>query len=311
MTDAELSAAIEQLRPQLRLHCYRMLGSAHDSDDMVQEAILRAWRARATLGDPARARPWLYRIATNVCFDELARRSRRGLASDLYPPAPGDAPVVAPAEDAPWLEPIPDAWLAGAGTGGDPEAQCELRESVALAFVAALQVLSPPQRATLLLRDVVGLSADETADALEQSVSATNSALHRARVALEEQRPAREHAPERAHAELLARYVRALEAHDLDAMLALAHEDMHTTMPPSPTWIRGYADTVPFYRAMFARWAGVTIRAVPIGVNGGLGCTFARDGKVTAVEAIEVRDGKLFRIHHFMQPAVIALFTAA
>jgi len=300
MTDAELSATIEQLRPQLRLHCYRMLGSAHDSDDMVQEAILRAWRSRATLGDAARARPWLYRIATNVCFDELARRGRRGLASDLFAPAAGDAPARAPLEDDPWLEPIPDTWL-------DPQAQYELRESVALAFVAALQVLSPPQRAALLLRDVVGLSADETADALEQSVSATNSALHRARVAIEDSSVRREPATP-AHGELLARYVRALEQHDIDAMLALVHEDMHTTMPPSPTWIRGYAETVPFYRAMFARWVGQDIRAVPIGVNGGLGCTFARGGKVTAVEAIEVRDGKLYRIHHFMQPGVIALF---
>src|SRR5262245_31852401 len=188
MTDAALSidftAAVEPLRPALRLHCYRMLGSSHDSDDMVQETMLRAWRARASLEDPSRVKPWLYRIATNACLDELARRSRRGLAADVVPPVPGDSfPPAPPIEDSAWLEPMPDAWLAG--SVDDPEARYTLRESVALAFVAALQVLLPAQRATLLLRDVVGLSAEEAAEALDQSVSAANSALHRARATIE------------------------------------------------------------------------------------------------------------------------------
>src|SRR5262245_30554214 len=139
MTDAssDFTAALEPLRPGLRLHCYRMLGSSHDSDDMVQEAMLRAWRARDSLADPARVKPWLYRIATNACLDELATRSRRALASDLVPASPGDQfPPAAPLEDAAWLEPIPDGWLASAE---DPGARYALRESVALAFVAALQ----------------------------------------------------------------------------------------------------------------------------------------------------------------------------
>src|SRR5262245_20338188 len=175
MTDhTEFTAAVESLRPVLRLHCYRMLGSSHDSDDLVQETLLRAWRKRDTLADPARVKPWLFRIATNACLDELAQRPRRALAADLHPPVPGDTfPPAPPTDDAPWLEPMPDTWLVGCAT--DPAARYTLRESVALAFVAALQVLSPAQRATLLLRDVAGLSAEEAADALDQSLSATNS----------------------------------------------------------------------------------------------------------------------------------------
>jgi len=309
-TSVDFTVTVEPLRRALRLHCYRMLGSSHDSDDMVQETMLRAWRARASLEDPARVKPWLYRIATNACLDELAKRSRRGLAGDVAPPAPGDAyPPAAAIDDAAWLEPMPDAWLASSAE--DPAARYTLRESVALAFVAVLQVLVPAQRATLLLRDVVGLSAEEAAEALDQSVSAANSALHRARAAIEHKVARRDpdaFAGALADEPVVARYLRALAAHDIDAMIALVHDDMHTTMPPSPTWLSGYADNVEFYRRMFARWDGEDIAAVPVGVNGGAGCEFRRGGVVRAIEAIEVRDGKIFRMHHFMQPGVIALF---
>ena len=314
MTDpgADFTAALAPLRPGLRLHCYRMLGSSHDSDDLVQETLLRAWRSRGSLEDPARIKPWLYRIATNACLDELARRSRRVLASELGPAAPGDTyPPAAPIEDAAWLEPMPDAWLTDAAA--DPETRYALRESVALAFVAALQVLSPAQRATLLLRDVVGLSAEDAAAALDQSVSAANSALHRARIAIEDKVAHRAPAefaaaPAPADQAVLARYIRALETHDIDAMIALVHDDMHTTMPPSPTWVAGRADNIAFYRRMFAGWRDVQIGAVRIGVNGGAGCAFLRGGVVRAIEAIEVQGDKIHRMHHFMQPAVIALF---
>lgn len=314
MTDAaiDFTAAAEQLRPALRLHCYRMLGSSHDSDDMVQETLLRAWRARASLDDPTRVKPWLYRIATNACLDELARRSRRGLGADVTPPTPGDRyPPAPPIDDAAWLEPMPDAWLAGCAD--DPQASYTLRESVALAFVAALQELSPAQRATLLLRDVVGLSAEEAAAALDQSVPAANSALHRARLAIEHRVARRDpgaFAGAPADEAVLAGYMRALETRDVDAMIALIHDDMHTTMPPSPTWIAGRADNTEFYRRMFARWVDEAIRVVPTGVNGRPGFEFHRGGVVRAIEAVEVADGKLRRMHHFMQPSVIAIFRA-
>lgn len=294
MTEAELTAAIAALRPALRLHCYRMLGCASDAEDLAQEACLRAWRARGSLDDSARVKPWLYRIATNACLDEIDRKKRAPRLLAHGEPSPGTTLPPAPAIDAPWLEPIPDSWVS----------EYELRESVALAFVAALQLLSPPQRAALLLRDVVGMSAEECAAVLEQTVSAVNSALHRARQAVA--KPAT--APP-VDAEVLARYLRALAAQDVDAMIALVHAEMHTTMPPSPTWIRGRADSVEFYRRMFARWSGLAIRGEVIGVSGAPGVAFSRDGVVTAIESIETRDGAIYRMHHFMQPEVIARFS--
>jgi len=303
--DTQFASAVEPLRGALRAHCYRMLGSAHDSDDMVQEALLRAWRARETLVDPDRLRPWLFRIATNVCLDELATRPRRVLASDVSAATAGDYPPSPPSDEIPWLEPMPDAWLAHEH---DPAARYALRESVALAFVAALQILSPAQRAVLLLRDVVGFTAEETAAALDQSVSATNSALHRARVAIDGSAPA---AFTGVTAEpVVAAYVRAIAERDIDAMLALLHDDIHTTMPPSPTWIAGRADNEQFYRRMFSGWAAGDVRVVPIGVNGGIGFEFHRGGVLRAIEAVEVRDGRIYRMHHFMQPGVVALFAS-
>jgi len=313
-TDTTFSASIEPLRGALRLHCYRMLGSSHDSDDLVQETLLRAWRARDTLVDPARLKPWLYRIATNACLDELARRPRRALASELGAPADPTAAYPEPLDAAQWLEPMPDSWLASAPSL-DPAARYTLRESVALAFVAALQVLSPLQRATLLLRDVLGFSAEEVATSLALSVAATHSALHRARDAIEARVADREPASFAAGAAetdgaVLARYMRAIAESDLDVMLALIHEDLHTTMPPLPTWIAGRAANEVFYRRMFAGWRPGSAEVRPLGVNGRPGFAFHRDGELRAIEAVEVRDGQLVRMHHFMLPAIFPLFSA-
>src|SRR5690349_22214783 len=151
----EFLRSAEHLRSAIRLHSYRMLGSSHDADDVVQETLLRAWRAKEALTDPERLRPWLYRIATNVCLDELKQRPRRMLASDASPPSEDASPPFPRVEEPVWLEPMPDAWLAGAEPV-NPHARYALKESVALAFVAVLQCLSVVQRATLLLRDVVG-----------------------------------------------------------------------------------------------------------------------------------------------------------
>ena len=309
-SEAEFAARAEPLRGALRLHCYRMLGSSHDSDDMVQETLLRAWRARDTLEDPARLKPWLYRIATNACLDELARRPRRLLASDLRPAADPSVAAVEPIDEALWLEPMPDRWLEGAQTA-DPTARYALRESVALAFIAALQLLSPSQRAVLLLRDVVGMTAEEAAAALDQTVSAINSALHRARAAIDEKVAPRDpasFASSPADAAALAGYVRAIAECDVDAMIALMHEDLHTTMPPSPTWIAGRAANEVFYRIMFGRWRRGDVRVVPLGANGQPGFAFERAGIVRAIEVVELRDGLIARMHHFMQPALLPLF---
>lgn len=315
--DSAFARAIEPLRAGIRLHCYRMLGSAADGDDVLQETLLRAWRAKDSLDNPALVKPWLYRIATNVCLDELKRRPKRLLASDAYPAAvDADAPA-ARIEEPVWLEPMPDTWLAGA-EDRDPHARYALKESVALAFVAAIQCLSPVQRATLLLRDVVGLSADETAAALEVSLGAANSALFRARAAIEDKLGGCDPAAIAAHAqvdeELLARYVRAFEEANLDAIVALFHADMRTTMPPSPTWIAGRAQNERFYRSMFGKLVPGWFRHVYIRANRQTALAFYRPespGAVHTLHAIQLittRDGAIATVDHFMQYEIFSLF---
>jgi len=279
--------------------------------------MLRAWRSRDSLRDPAMLRPWLYRIATNTCLDELKRRPRRMLASDVHPPAANPQAMPADPIDEPvWLEPMPDTWLASAES--DPAARYTLKESVALAFVAALQCLTPTQRATLLLRDVVGLSAEETADALGIGLGAANSALFRAREAVEEKIGRRDPS---ALAEsvtvdeaLLARYVRAFEARDADAFVALLHEDVITTMPPSPTWIAGRAANGDFYRFMFDSGRTAALRVIPTAANGQTALAFYRrhgagePHRLHAIQVLAMREGKIARIDHFMTKETFPVF---
>jgi RNA polymerase sigma-70 factor, ECF subfamily len=310
--------AVEPLRRALRVHCYRMLGSSHDSDDVVQETFLRAWRSRSTLKDPALLRGWLYRIATNVCLDELERRPRRALAFELHPAAVDPAAMpAAPIDEPVWLEPMPSSWLGGAD---DPASTYTLKESVALAFVAALQILSPPQRAVLLLRDVVGLSAEETAGALEMSVSAVTSALFRARTAVEQKLGGRDSnafagATGEIDRALLARYVRAFEEPNVDALVALLRDDVKTTMPPSPTWIQGLDANAAFFRFMFAGrfHRPGAVRAIEISANGQPAFAFYRRDEggplqLRAIQVVGVVGGAIATIDHFMLPSIFPLF---
>jgi RNA polymerase sigma-70 factor, ECF subfamily len=311
--------SVEPLRPAIRLHCYRMLGSSHDGDDVVQETLLRAWRARDSLGDPERLRPWLYRIATNVCLDELKRRPRRLLASDASPPSQDIAPPFQSVEEPVWLEPMPDAWLAGAEPA-DPHARYALKESVALAFVAVLQCLSPIQRATLLLRDVVGLSAQETAQALGIGVGAANSALFRARTAVEEKLGGCDTSAVARHAEvdetLLAEYLRAFEEANLDAIVALFHDQVRTTMPPVPLWVAGREANDRFYRRMFGSLVPGQFRHLRIGANGAPALAFYRSPSpgaphaLMAIQLVTTRDRAVLAIDHFMMHEVFPLFGA-
>jgi RNA polymerase sigma-70 factor (ECF subfamily) len=311
--------SVEPLRPAIRLHCYRMLGSSHDGDDVVQETLLRAWRAKGSLDDPQRVRPWLYRIATNVCLDELKRRPPRLLASDASPPSADAGPPFARVDEPVWLEPMPDAWLAGAEPA-DPHARYALKESVALAFVAVLQCLSPVQRATLLLRDVVGLSAQETADALGVGVGAANSALFRARTAVEEKLGGSDTSAVARHAQvdeaLLARYVRAFEDANLDAIVALFHDELRTTMPPIPLWVAGRAENDRFYRRLFGSLRPGEYRHLRTGANGAPALAFYRPTSpgaphtLVAIQLVTTRDGAVIGIDHFMMPEVLPLFGA-
>ena len=231
---------LEAHRVALVGHCYRMLGSASEADDAVQETLLRAWRGLDGYDGRASLRTWLYRIATNVCLDALADRTRRERPVAMGPVGTvHDDLVERPRTH--WLEPIPDVHALPAD--GDPAERAVLRQSIRLAFVAALQRLPARQRATLLLAEVLGWPASEIAGALETTVAAVNSALQRARATLAGSAPpegaAAELTPEQAT--LLARYLDAFERYDVDALSALLREDATLSMPPYTLWLRGPA----------------------------------------------------------------------
>ena len=243
---AAFSESFERHRRELQVHCYRMLGSFEESEDMVQETFLRAWRKRGgfTSGDSGGYRAWLYRIATNACLDALRSRKRRVLPSQL---GPGEDPPlpVKPAADLPWLQPYPDHLLEGLEPSEEqPDEVVVSRETIEIAFLAAIQLLPPKQRAVLILRDALGWSAKETAELLESSVASVNSALQRARATMGRNLPthrsewsAQQASPD--ERELLERFMRALEEHDTAAFADLLHEDARATMPPTPSWHDG------------------------------------------------------------------------
>ena len=261
----------EPLRRELRVHCYRLLGSLHDAEDLVQETYLRAWRSFASFEEGTALRAWLYRIATNACLSVLARRkSARRLLPHQLGPAADPALPAAPATEVAWLEPFPDSNLTGiVDDAPNPEARYTSREAVQLAFVAAIQQLPPRQRAALLLCDVLGWAAAEAATLLGRSTVSINSALQRARETLgkhyPEGRPPEALRPEPAQRELLSRYLRAWEGHDLDGFVALLKEDATITMPPWPQWFAGREDIRSFIILAWKACGGV--RLVPTAAN--------------------------------------------
>lgn len=231
------AALLELHRPALTGHCYRMLGSAFDADDAVQETMLRAWKNLDRFDGRSAMRTWLYRIATNVCLDALADRPARVRAMDVSPLRTVDDELTERPRTH-WLEPIPDARAIPAD--GDPEEQAVLRESIRLAFVAALQHLPPRQRAVLLLTQVLNWSAAEVAEGLEMTVAAVNSALQRARATLATRDVSAPTPPlSEAQQALVARYVESFERYDVQALTALLREDATMSMPPYDFWLRG------------------------------------------------------------------------
>lgn len=233
---------LDAFRGELTGYCYRMLGSAFEAEDAVQDTMIRAWRGLHRFEGRAALRSWLYRIATNVCLDMLGSAQRRARPMDLGPSgtaqsAPGD-----PLPENVWVGPVPDARITGAA--GDPADVAVARESIRLAFVGALQHLPARQRAVLILREVLAWSAAEVAELLGTSVAAVNSALQRARATLADAdlggdtfRPM-----DPDQSQLLDRYVKAFEAYDIEALTSLLHEDVTLNMPPLPLWLRGHAD---------------------------------------------------------------------
>jgi len=246
--ESAFAALFERHRRELRVHCYRMVGSLEDSEDLVQETYLRAWRARSSFGADGRGlvRAWLYRIATNACLDVLRSRPRRVMPPEVAAPTADPAAPPAPPADLPWLQPYPDRLLERPSPAEeDPGAVVVARETIELAFIAAIQHLPPRQRAALILRDVVGWSASDTASLLQTSAVSVNSALQRARATMRDRlgerrtdwaRTAQPSAEERA---LLHRFIDAHERADVEALAALLREDARLTMPPHPTWFAG------------------------------------------------------------------------
>ncbi len=242
--ESGFAAALESHRRELQVHCYRMLGSFEESEDLVQETFLRAWRKRASFhGGSFRA--WLYRIATNACLDVLRRRPSRVTPPEVGAAGDPDVPP-APPVDLPWLQPYPDRLLEPiAASEEEPGEVVVARETIELAFLAAIQHLPPRQRAVLILRDTLGWSAKDTASLLEASLDSVTSALQRARATLRDRLPerrtdwARPTAPTEEERELLRRYVAAHERADAEVLAELLREDARLTMPPIPTWYDG------------------------------------------------------------------------
>jgi RNA polymerase sigma-70 factor, ECF subfamily len=232
-----------------------MLGSFQDAEDAFQDTLLRAWRGLSGFRQGSRLRPWLYKIATNVCLDVIAKRPKRVLPIDRSPPADVAAGPGRPVVEQVWLEPLPDEQLGIEDGYAAPEARYEQRESVELAFIAALQHLPTRQRAVLLLREVLGLSAREVAEALESTTASVNSALQRARRAVEGRLPAQsQQATLRALGDeglraVVQRYIEAWESRDGDALLTLLVEEARFAMPPFPNWFHGRDAVIAFIRA--------------------------------------------------------------
>jgi RNA polymerase sigma-70 factor, ECF subfamily len=317
-------AATSRYRRELEVHAYRMLGSAEDAEDVAQETFLRAWRRRATFRGQATLRAWLYGIATNASLDLLERRPRRLLPQLVDEPTdPETTPE--PTGEMTWLEPYPDRLLDEVVSGDDPlDEAIVARETVELAFLVAIQQLPARQRAVLLLRDVIGWSARETAGMLEMSVVASNSALQRARETLRNHLPEhreewrRSHPPDPRDREVLARYMDAWKRTDVHALAALLKEDAHLTMPPSPAWVFGRDAIARF----FAKYPfGPTARPhlhVPTRANRQPAYAVFLQAvepdappEPFAVEVLRIEDGLIAEIHYFLQPELLGRFAVA
>jgi RNA polymerase sigma-70 factor, ECF subfamily len=267
--DTDFDAATAAFRRELVVHCYRMTGSVQEAEDLTQETLLRAWKARHRYDrERASVRTWLYRIATNACLTALEGRARRPLPAGMgRASADPDAPLV-PDFEVPWLQPLPDRFLAS--EQGDPAFRSTQRAGVRLALVAAMQLLPPRQRAVLVLRDVLEFSAAEVATQLGTSTAAVNSALQRARATLAAAAPregALREPDDRAVRTTIDRYIRAFEAADVNALLALLTEDAVLEMPPVPLWYAGRIDYGRFLARVFAMRGGGW-RMVPTSANG-------------------------------------------
>ena len=262
---------VEPYRHELLVHCYRILGSYEDAEDLLQETLVRAWQHLASFEGRSTLRAWFYKIATNACLDALDTRKRRGLSKEIYPRGDPTGTLPMASNDIMWVEPFPDEMIDGQPSIY-PEARYEVRESIMLAFVAALQKLPGRQRAVLLLCDVLGWNASEAAEILDMTIAAVNSALQRARESMKQ--TDRKSTPTAARlneqlSSLLTRYVAAWEAADSAALVAVLRDDVALTMPPFPIWFKGRADVRAFLDSyLFKIFNPFRVRLIPLRANG-------------------------------------------
>ena len=307
----ELEQRLEQHRAELTAYCYRMLGSPFEAEDAVQDTLVRAWRSFDRFEGRAAIRSWLYRIATNVCFDMLNGRERRARPMDLGPAWNPDGPIGRTLPEVTWIEPVPDGLVVPAE--GDPAEVAVSRETIRLAFVAALQHLPPRQRAVLILCEVLRWKATEVAELLDTTVASVNSALQRARATLEASDVSSTDptpAMDESQRELLMRYVEAFERYDMDALTSLIREDATQSMPPYDLWLRGRDD-------IFAWWLGPGIgcrgsRVIPtVAANGSPAfgqykpSETGRGYDPWALQVLELSNGRIVELTFFLSTGTL------
>ena len=298
-----LDLDFEAHRRDLTGYCYRMLGSGSEAEDAVQETMVRAWRKADTLGSPAALKSWLYRIATNVCLDMLDASQRRARPMDLSSPVTADAALDSGLPEEAWVLPIADARVV---PEGDPAEVTAARETIRLAFVAALQHLPPKQRAVLILREVLRWQASEVAELLDTSVQSINSALQRARSTMDSlDLDAGAAAPDLDgdHRDLLARYVQAFESYDVASLVKLIHEDATFSMPPYRLWLRGPEQVGAWMLGTGSGCQGS--RLLTTSANGCPAVAIYRpsgpgEWKPFNLAVMEMGDGKITSIHNFL-----------
>jgi RNA polymerase sigma-70 factor (ECF subfamily) len=312
--EAAFTQLVERYRHELQIHAYRMLGSLEDAQDALQEAFFRAWNGRATYRRQSTFRAWLYRITTNACLRILERRPRRIVPYDAGPAAElGARPL--PQADLPWLQPYPDRLL---DDSPGPEDAVVARETIELAFLAAIQHLPPRQRAVLILRDALDWSANETAAVLEMSVAAVNSALQRGRATMKKRLPAVRldwaTAADAEHAErsLLQTYMEAWERHDASQLVALLREDVRMAMPPHPTWYKGREAVAAFLATVAFAPGSEAHRFVPTRANRqpafGVYRGDGADARPFAIHVVGIEYGLVAEMDFFMYRELFPAF---
>jgi RNA polymerase sigma-70 factor (ECF subfamily) len=308
---ARIEDDLEQYRRELTGYCYRMLGSGFEAEDAVQETMVRAWKSIDRLTARGALRSWLYRIATNVCLDMLDGAQRRARPMDLGPSSTADAMLPAGLPESTWVQPVADAKVLP--DGGDPATLAEARETVRLAFVAALQHLPPRQRAVLILREVLRWQASEVAELLDTSVASVNSALQRARATIDgmELDADATTAVGADQEELLRRYVDAFERYDIATLVTLLHDDASFSMPPHPLWLVGPEQVSGWMLGTGAGCRGSKL--IPTAANGGFAYAAYKPAEggghdPFCLAVVEVTGDRISGIHNFLYPELFPAF---